>query len=118
MNAAVVERTVEIGTLRAIGLRRSGVRSLFVSEGFLLGASGSQFGICSALLVAAIVNSLGLTWLPPGSAARLPLILRVWGEYGLILGTSLGLLTVAVVSSWWPAHRASKLSIVEALRHA
>jgi putative ABC transport system permease protein len=31
MNAAVVERTVEIGTLRAIGLRRTGIRSLFVS---------------------------------------------------------------------------------------
>ena len=117
MNAAVVERTVEIGTLRAIGLRRGGVRSLFASEGFLLGASGSLAGICVALVVAAVVNSLGLTWLPPGSAAPLPLILRVWGESGLILGTALGLLAVAVVSSWWPAHHASKTSIVEALRH-
>ena len=37
MNTAVVERTVEIGTLRAIGLRRAGIRRLFVTEGALLG---------------------------------------------------------------------------------
>ncbi|MBV5331373.1 ABC transporter permease, partial [bacterium] len=33
MNTTVVERTVEIGTLRAIGLRRGGIRQLFVTEG-------------------------------------------------------------------------------------
>ena len=45
MNAAVVERTVEIGTLRAIGLRRAGIRTLFVSEAVLLGALG-RFWAC------------------------------------------------------------------------
>ena len=39
MNTAVVERTVEIGTLRAIGLRRAGIRRLFIAEGTLIGSS-------------------------------------------------------------------------------
>lgn len=37
MNAAVVERTVEVGTLRAIGLRQRGIRTLFITEGLMLG---------------------------------------------------------------------------------
>ncbi len=117
MNTAVVERTVEIGTLRAIGLRRAGIRQLFVTEGALLGLSGALLGVVMALVVAGIANQLGLTWLPPGSVDPLPLILRVWGENGMILGTTVGLICVAVLSAWWPAYRAAQLDVVEALRH-
>ncbi len=42
MSMAVVERTVEIGTLRAIGLRRGGIRAMFVSEGIVLGCFGAR----------------------------------------------------------------------------
>lgn len=117
MNTAVVERTVEIGTLRAIGLRRSGIRALFVVEGLLLGLAGTLFGILCALLAAFVVNQLGLTWLPPGSAQRLPLTLRVWGETRMIVGTAVGLVVIATLSAWWPAYRAARLTVVDALRH-
>ena len=117
MNTAVVERTVEIGTLRAIGLRRAGIRQLFVTEGALLGLSGALLGVVMALVVAGVANQLGLTWLPPGSVDPLPLILRVWGENSMILGTTVGLICVAVLSAWWPAYRAAQLDVVEALRH-
>jgi len=118
MNTAVVERTVEIGTLRAMGLRKHGIRQLFMIEGFLLGAAGAVGGALVALLASALINSLGLEWLPPGSAEALPLVLRIWGENGMIVGTTLGLIVVATVSAWWPAHRAAKLNVVDALRHA
>jgi putative ABC transport system permease protein len=42
---------------------------------------------------------------------------RVWGEAALILGTAAGLTLVAVVSAWWPARRAARMHIVDALRH-
>lgn len=117
MNTAVVERTVEIGTLRAIGLRRSGIRNLFVSEGALLGFFGGVLGVVLALALAAISNSIGLTWTPPGSAVPLPLTLTVWGETKMILGTTTGLMLIAVLSAWWPSYRAARLNVVEALRH-
>jgi putative ABC transport system permease protein len=117
MNTAVVERTVEIGTLRAIGLRRAGIRSLFVTEGALLGMSGAVLGVLLALLLSTLVNSLGLTWWPPGNVDPLPLTLTVWGETKMIIGTTLGLMVIAVVSAWWPAYRAAHLSVVDALRH-
>ena len=118
MNTAVVERTVEIGTLRSIGLRQAGIRRLFVAEGFLLGASGAVAGAIVALLTAFIVNRLDLTWLPPGSSEPLPLILRIWGETRMLVGTTLGLVLIAAVSAWWPAYRAARLRVVDALRHA
>lgn len=117
MNTAVVERTVEIGTLRAIGLRRSGIRQLFVTEGMLLGMSGAVLGVVVALVFSGIANQMGLTWSPPGGVDPLPLTLTVWGETRMILGTTFGLICIAVVSAWWPAHRAAKLDVVEALRH-
>ncbi len=117
MNTAVVERTVEIGTLRAIGLRRAGIRRLFVTEGALLGLCGAVLGVVLALLFSAIVNQLGLTWSPPGTVEPLPLTLRVWGEIRMIFGTAFGLICIAVLSAWWPAYRAAQLDVVEALRH-
>ncbi len=117
MNTAVVERTVEIGTLRAIGLRRAGIRQLFVTEGALLGLSGAILGVVLALTLAAIVNQAGLTWLPPGNVEPLPLLLLVSGQSTMIIGTTIGLIAIAVLSAWWPAYRAAQLNVVEALRH-
>ena len=117
MNTAVVERTVEIGTLRAIGLRSSGIRQLFVTEGALLGFFGAVSGVALALLVSALANRMGLTWTPPGSVVALPLTLTVWGETRMIMGTTIGLICIALLSAWWPAYRAAKLNVVDALRH-
>jgi putative ABC transport system permease protein len=118
MMAAVMERTTEIGTVRAVGLRQSGIRRLFVTEGFLLGCVGAVIGVLSAVLLATLVNSLRLTWLPPGSSTPLPLSVRVLSEYGMMIGTAIGLIIIATGSAWLPAWRAARLSIVEALRHA
>jgi putative ABC transport system permease protein len=117
MSMAVVERTTEIGTLRAIGQRRGGIRSLFMSEGLLLGVIGAVLGVVAALLVAGLINNSGLTWTPPGYVYAYPLKVRVWGDFGLIIGAAVGLIIVSIISAWWPANRASKLMIVDALRH-
>ena len=117
MSMAVVERTVEIGTLRAMGLRRGGIRRLFMVEGMLLGTLGALLGVLIALGVASLINHSGMTWTPPGYVYAYPLRVRVWGDPQLMVGSAVGLVLVAIVSAWWPANRASKLAIVDALRH-
>ena len=117
MSMAVMERTSEIGTLRAIGIRRAGIRKLFVSEALLLGLIGAVAGVALAAALGALINHSGLTWTPPGQVDPVPLTVRVWGEPRLMLGTALGLTLVAVISAWWPARRASRMQIVDALRH-
>jgi putative ABC transport system permease protein len=117
MNTAVVERTVEIGTLRAIGLRRAGIRRLFVIEGALLGVCGALLGVVLAFVVSAVVNNLDIPWVPPSTIEPVPLTIRVAGESRMIIGTTIGLIVIAIVSAWWPAYRAAQLNVVEALRH-
>ncbi len=117
MSTAVMERTTEIGTLRAIGDRRSGIRRLFLGEGLMLGLIGVALGLLAALLVAALINRAGLSWTPPGYVYAYPIRVRLLGDWGLLFGSSVGLLSVALMSAWWPAQRAARLQIVEALRH-
>ncbi|MDP1898952.1 MAG: FtsX-like permease family protein [Rubrivivax sp.] len=117
MSTAVMERTVEIGTIRAMGLRQRGVQRMFVLEGMLLGVAGAVAGAVFAIVASSLINHMGLTWLPPGSGDRLPLQMLVWGETATIAGTTLGLILIAALSAWWPARRASRLVIVDALRH-
>jgi putative ABC transport system permease protein len=116
MSTAVMERTVEIGTLRAMGLRRGGIRRLFLCEGLILGVAGAVIGVATASLLAGVVNHSGLTWTPPGRSP-VPLIIRVWGEHAMVLATMVALMLVAMASAWWPARRASHMNVVDALRH-
>jgi putative ABC transport system permease protein len=117
MSMSVLERTVEIGTLRAIGLRRGGIGRLFICEGFLLGFIGVAIGVALSLSLAWVINHAGITWMPPGQATPVPLAVRVWGETALIFGTALGLTLVAGISAWLPARRAVQMNIVDALRY-
>lgn len=117
MSTAIIERTVEIGTLRAMGSRRSGVQGLFICEGLLLGFMGAALGVVVALLLAVAINHSGMSWTPPARIDSVALTVRVWGEWRLIALTFLGLALVAGLSAWWPARNAARLSIVDALRH-
>jgi putative ABC transport system permease protein len=118
MSMAVVERTPEIGTLRAIGLRRSGIRNMFMVEGMLLGLAGSILGIIVALVLAYLINHGGITWTPPGRVDAVPLIVRVWGEPRPMVGVVVALTLVTILSSWVPSRRGARINIVSALRHA
>ena len=118
MGMAVVERTGEVGTLRAIGLRRSAIRAMFVTEGLLLGCFGALVAIAAAMVLAWTINHIGLTWLPPGRIEPIPLAVRVAGEYGMLLGGAAVLVVVAALSAIVPAARAARMNIVDALRHA
>lgn len=118
MGAAVMERTVEIGTLRSMGVRRSGIARQFLTEGLLIGAIGTLAGCALALACAWAINAAGWTWTPPNSIDAIPLVVHVFNSPGLVAGTVLGLLLLAGLSSVAPAIRAARTSVVEALRHA
>lgn len=117
MSTAIVERTVEIGTLRAMGLRRSGIRRLFLCEGMLLSATGAALGVLCALTIAYFINHSGMSWTPPGYSYAYLILIRIWQNPPLLIGSVIGLMIVTLISAWWPANRASRLMIVDALRH-
>jgi putative ABC transport system permease protein len=117
MSMTVMERTSEIGTVRALGSRRSGVRGLFVIEGAALGIIGATVGVLAGQALALLFNHSGAMWTPPGQAAPTPLQVMTSGAGMLLLVAWLSLVAIAALASLIPANRASKLQIVEALRH-
>ncbi|NML28316.1 ABC transporter permease [Zoogloea dura] len=118
MSTAVVERTAEIGTLRAMGLRRSGIRRLFLCEALQLGLIGAAIGVLTALAVAYAINHSGWSWTPPGYAYAYLILVRVGEDLPLLAGSVTGIIAVTLLSAWWPARRAARWVIVDALRHA
>jgi putative ABC transport system permease protein len=117
MGMSVMERTSEIGTARAMGVRRSGVRRTFLLEGAMLGAFGATAGIAAGQLLAWLFNHAGATWTPPGQAAPLPLEVMTSGVGILLVGAWLGLVAMATLAAVVPANRAARLQVVDALRH-
>lgn len=117
MTMNVMERTNEIGTIRALGVRRGAIRLQFVAEGWLIGAIGATVGSAIALLIATWVNHGGLTWTPPGNASAVPLQLAVASSPGLIVGAWVGLVSIATLAALLPANNAGRLAVVDALRH-
>jgi putative ABC transport system permease protein len=113
---SVLERTGEIGTLMAVGTRRRKILGLFVSEGLLLGLLGAAVGLSVGIVLSMIISTIGIPMPPPpgrsvGYSAQ---ILLTWP---LILGATSIALGTSVVASLYPAWRASRLDVVDALRH-
>ncbi|MBI1820563.1 MAG: ABC transporter permease [Nitrospirae bacterium] len=117
MSMSVMERTQEIGTLRALGVKRKGIRLQFLIEGLIIGVLGATAGILLGSAAAEIINHAGLTWLPPGQAAPVPLNVLTNRSGGLMFGIWLGLCLMAALASFIPANRAARMKVVDALGH-
>jgi putative ABC transport system permease protein len=116
MTMAVTERTREIGTLRAIGTRPAGIQKMFLAEGALLAITGCVAGAILALVVRTALNASGIILPPPpGATHGLPINVRFYPlAYAAGVAT---MVATMLVASWFPARRASRISIVEALTH-
>jgi len=112
---AVMERTREIGTLRALGLRRQGIVTMFAAESLLLGLIGSAIGTVMTTMTIAGVRLAGPTWIPPNIPVRVPLEVHFVPAYLVLSLASLCLL--CVFAAVLPARRASRMSIIDALGH-
>jgi putative ABC transport system permease protein len=117
MSMSVMERTHEIGTLRAMGVKKRGIAFQFILEGILLGLIGATVGIVIGSIAAQVINHAGLIWQPPGQAYPTPLLVRTRGVGHLIFGIWSGLGVMAIIAAWIPANRAARMKIVDALGH-
>jgi putative ABC transport system permease protein len=115
MGMTVIERTREIGTLRAIGLKRSGVIRLFSAESILLTLIGCIAGLALALLVRWSINLAHISYTPPNSAASVPLLIDM--DIRRVILTFILMSLVGTLAAYLPARRAAKNSIIDALGH-
>jgi ABC-type antimicrobial peptide transport system permease subunit len=112
MYAAVANRVGEIGTLRALGFRRSAVLTAFLLESILLGAIGGVVGIALASVMQ-LVQISTLNW---QSFAELAFTFTLTPGIAML---SFGFaIVMGVIGGFLPAVRAARLSIIDALRAA
>ncbi|MEW5788464.1 MAG: FtsX-like permease family protein [Pseudomonadota bacterium] len=116
MTMSVMERTVEIGTAMALGVRRQRILRLFLMEGVLLGAIGGTLGMVLGYGLAEIISAIGIPIpAPPGFSGTFmgAIILTP----SLLAQAALLAVSTTLIASIYPAWRASRLVIVDALRH-
>jgi ABC-type antimicrobial peptide transport system permease subunit len=112
MYAAVASRTGEIGTLRALGYRRSAVLGAFLTESLLLALIGGIVGLALASLMQLVTVST-MNW---QSFAELAFSFRLTPQ--IAVETLLFSLIMGLVGGFLPAARAARMNIVTALRAA
>jgi len=115
MGMTVIERTREIGTLRAIGLKRSGVVQQFTTESMLLTLTGCLVGLLITLGVRWGINLANISYTPPNSASPVPLLVDM--DIGRTLFTFVLMGVVGTLAAYLPARRAAKKDIIDALGH-
>ncbi len=114
MVMAILERTREIGVMRAVGAKRSAIRNLFTFEASLLGFYGGVIGIGIGYGLTRVANIFVNKQLATqGVKAHNIIGLPIW----LILSV-IGISTlIGMFSGLYPAARAARLDPVEALRY-
>ncbi len=108
LTMSVIERTREIGVLRALGASRWQVRRSIAYESLVIGLIGALLGIAVGTgLGAALLQ--GLSSGVPGVVYRPPVTTMVWvGVAGLVLG---------LIASILPARRAARLDVIKAISY-
>jgi putative ABC transport system permease protein len=105
---SVIERTREIGVLRALGASRWQVRSTMLDESLMITVAGSLVGLAAGTLI-------GFTWLRgvdevmPGMTFHFP------GPIGIAVAVAA--VVLGVIAAILPARRAARLKVIEALAY-
>lgn len=109
MYTSVLERTKEIGTMKAIGAKNSDILWIFIIESGLLGLvggiAGALIGLGTSVAIASIANqTLGTN------------LFQISIDYYLLLGSITFSFIIGIASGVFPALQASRLNVVDALR--
>ena len=105
LSVSVVQRTREIGILRAMGTTRRQMLGVFLVQGALFGLAGSLLGGAAGYALVAAFNNFG------------PRLFYIPVEPGLLVAATLLATLTGTVSAALPARRAARLDPVEAIRH-
>ncbi|EDP68962.1 Putative drug ABC exporter, ATP-binding and membrane-spanning/permease subunits [Carnobacterium sp. AT7] len=104
---SVVERTKEIGVIKAIGGRKKDIRRIFVSESFLIGLFSGMFGVGIAWGLSLIANAASTHYFDVSIIDLTPM----YAVSGIVLS-----IIISMIAGLMPASKAAKLDPVESLR--
>jgi putative ABC transport system permease protein len=111
MFTSVLEKTKEIGTMKAIGAKNRDILMIFLFNSAMVGFVGGVFGVILGALLSAIFPMIGVTMMRGGGGTSISLSPSL-----MVSGLTLAVI-IGVISGVIPAYRASKLKPVDALRY-
>lgn len=118
MIMSIYERTKEIGIMKVLGCYISNIRVIFLMEAGMIGLLGGAMGTIISFIISAVMNSLGgglfefMYGSNMGDGSQVSIIPFWLVLLALAFSTSVGL-----VSGFYPANRAVKISALEAIRN-
>jgi lipoprotein-releasing system permease protein len=112
----VVEKTKDIGILKALGMTASGISRIFTFEGLFIGSLGTFLGVIGGTVLCGLLKKYQFIKLPQDIyyIDRLPVSIEFWPDIVLII---LSAMIIVLISTVYPARKASQLKPVEALRY-
>jgi putative ABC transport system permease protein len=114
MTMSVLERSREIGTLRAIGFRKRLITRIFAQEASFLSLLSLPVGLLLALLVSWAVNTAGILFEIPGVATQIKVVIEIGSADSLLLALMLVGLTAFI--GWLVSVRTSRKQVVTLLQ--
>jgi len=116
MSMAIIERTREIGTLRALGTLPQQLLTTLSLEGMVLGGVGGMVGAVIALGVSVFLLLVPIQMPPPpGRSVGYPLNITM--DPLMVVGTLLTMVALTMLASAWVARKTVNLAVVDALAH-
>jgi putative ABC transport system permease protein len=110
MYTSVLDRTREIGVMKAIGATNHDIMTIFVMESGLLGLVGGIFGLVLGISFSYVVEFVTVNYL-------LTTLLRVYIDIPILMGILLFSFAIGCISGFLPARRAASMKPVDALRY-
>ncbi|HEV3438187.1 MAG TPA: FtsX-like permease family protein [Gemmata sp.] len=115
---SVVERTKEIGILRAVGATRGQILGLFLTEGTFIGLLGSGLGLALARALAIPADQWVWTLIEKQAGGETLVTMTVFVfPWWLWVGAVVFAVVVTTAAAYYPARRAAKIHPIEALRY-
>lgn len=114
LTVSLLERTREIGIMKALGIKRSDVRRIFLTEALLIGILGGALGLALAfgLQQLTLFTFQLLALIAEGTVPQLFI-----NQWYLPAGALIFSIVIALVTGFYPAGRAAKLNPIDAIRH-
>ena len=116
MIMSVLERTHEIGIIKALGARDRDVRRIFLVEGMLVGLIGSALGLLLGWLASYPGDAIARHILSAVNESALKGTLFIYPGW-LLIGVPATICVITTLATLYPASRAAKVDPVTSLRH-
>jgi putative ABC transport system permease protein len=113
MLTSVMERTREIGIMKAIGATNRDIMSIFIIEGVLMSGVGGVIGIILGVFGSQALTLILGSFMSMGGSFNLVPIITIMS---VVLAVAVSLI-VGVLSSLYPAWKAARMSPIEAVRY-